>query len=39
MLTVPQVLDDAISSFILQVVVGHGVPSPRLCNKVFRYPF
>uniref|UniRef100_A0A2P2ICB8 Protein-tyrosine sulfotransferase n=1 Tax=Hirondellea gigas TaxID=1518452 RepID=A0A2P2ICB8_9CRUS len=28
-----KVLDEAISSFILQVVVNHGVPSPRLCNK------
>ncbi|XP_047740975.1 protein-tyrosine sulfotransferase [Hyalella azteca] len=28
-----KVLDEAISSFILQVVVGHGVPSTRLCNK------
>jgi len=28
-----EVLNEAISSFILQVVVNHGLPSPRLCNK------
>lgn len=28
-----QVLDDAISSFILQIIAGHGEPAERLCNK------
>ncbi|VDN20466.1 unnamed protein product [Gongylonema pulchrum] len=28
-----QVLDDAITSFILQVIAGHGEPAERLCNK------
>ena len=29
----PQVLDSAISSFMLEVIVGHGEPAQRLCNK------
>ena len=28
-----EVLDSALSSFILEVVARHGEPSPRLCNK------
>ncbi|CAG9532112.1 unnamed protein product [Cercopithifilaria johnstoni] len=28
-----QVINDAISSFILQVIAGHGEPAERLCNK------
>ena len=28
-----QVLDSAISSFMLEVIVGHGEPAKRLCNK------
>ncbi len=28
-----EVLDAALSSFILEVVARHGEPSPRLCNK------
>uniref|UniRef100_F1L7G4 Protein-tyrosine sulfotransferase n=1 Tax=Ascaris suum TaxID=6253 RepID=F1L7G4_ASCSU len=27
------VLDDAIASFIIQVIAGHGAPAERLCNK------
>ena len=27
------VLDSALSSFILEVVAKHGEPAPRLCNK------
>lgn len=27
------VLDQAISSFILEIIVRHGPPAPRLCNK------
>merc|ERR1712038_908855 len=28
-----EVLDSAISAFVLEVVAGHGEPAPRLCNK------
>jgi protein-tyrosine sulfotransferase len=28
-----QVINAAISSFIVQVIAGHGAPAPRLCNK------
>lgn len=28
-----EVIDSAISSFIMEVVARHGEPSPRLCNK------
>lgn len=28
-----QVLDSAIGSFILEIIVRHGKPAPRLCNK------
>uniref|UniRef100_A0A0R3RQQ6 Protein-tyrosine sulfotransferase n=1 Tax=Elaeophora elaphi TaxID=1147741 RepID=A0A0R3RQQ6_9BILA len=28
-----EVIDDAISSFMLQVIAGHGEPAERLCNK------
>uniref|UniRef100_A0AAF5PPG5 Protein-tyrosine sulfotransferase n=1 Tax=Wuchereria bancrofti TaxID=6293 RepID=A0AAF5PPG5_WUCBA len=28
-----EVINDAISSFILQVIAGHGEPAERLCNK------
>lgn len=27
------VLDSALSAFILEIIVKHGVPAPRLCNK------
>lgn len=27
------VLDNAIASFILEIIVKHGKPAPRLCNK------
>lgn len=33
MFNVLQVLDEAISSFILDIVVNHGQPASRLCNK------
>lgn len=29
----PQVLDAAVSAFILEIVAKHGPPAPRLCNK------
>jgi len=32
------VLDEAISSFILEVVAKHAEPSNRLCNKVQKSP-
>ncbi|KAM3723653.1 Protein-tyrosine sulfotransferase [Dirofilaria immitis] len=28
-----EVINDAISSFILQIIAGHGEPAERLCNK------
>lgn len=28
-----QVLDAAVRAFLLEVIVGHGEPAPRLCNK------
>ncbi|XP_056262082.1 protein-tyrosine sulfotransferase 1-like [Pseudoliparis swirei] len=28
-----QVLDSAVRAFLLEVIVGHGEPAPRLCNK------
>lgn len=28
-----QVLDSAIAAFILEIIVKHGEPAPRLCNK------
>ena len=28
-----QVIGDAVASFIMEVVVKHGEPAPRLCNK------
>ncbi|VDO75774.1 unnamed protein product [Haemonchus placei] len=28
-----EVLNRAISSFVIQVIAGHGAPAPRLCNK------
>lgn len=28
-----EVLDAAIRAFLLEVIVGHGEPAPRLCNK------
>ncbi|XP_003740938.1 protein-tyrosine sulfotransferase 1 [Galendromus occidentalis] len=28
-----EVVDRAVSSFILEVIIGHGKPAPRLCNK------
>lgn len=28
-----EVIDSAVSSFILEVIVRHGEPAPRLCNK------
>uniref|UniRef100_A0A0N5A9A6 Protein-tyrosine sulfotransferase n=1 Tax=Syphacia muris TaxID=451379 RepID=A0A0N5A9A6_9BILA len=28
-----EVLDSAISSFIIQIIAGHGAPADRLCNK------
>lgn len=28
-----EVLDSAIGSFILEIIVRHGKPAPRLCNK------
>ena len=27
------VLDDAVAAFILEIIVKHGEPAPRLCNK------
>jgi protein-tyrosine sulfotransferase len=35
-----EVIDSAISSFMLEVIVRHGKPAPHLCNKdplVLRY--
>ncbi|KAI5096670.1 protein-tyrosine sulfotransferase 1, partial [Silurus meridionalis] len=28
-----EVLDSAVRSFLLEIIVGHGEPAPRLCNK------
>ncbi|XP_061558657.1 tyrosylprotein sulfotransferase 1, like isoform X2 [Phycodurus eques] len=28
-----RVLDSAVRAFLLEVIVGHGEPAPRLCNK------
>uniref|UniRef100_W5KEZ1 Protein-tyrosine sulfotransferase n=1 Tax=Astyanax mexicanus TaxID=7994 RepID=W5KEZ1_ASTMX len=28
-----EVLDSAIRAFLLEIIVGHGEPAPRLCNK------
>ena len=28
-----QIIGDAVAAFILEVVVKHGEPAPRLCNK------
>uniref|UniRef100_A0A3P9MGG5 Protein-tyrosine sulfotransferase n=1 Tax=Oryzias latipes TaxID=8090 RepID=A0A3P9MGG5_ORYLA len=28
-----QVLDSAVRAFLLEVIIGHGEPAPRLCNK------
>ncbi|KAM7398213.1 hypothetical protein PAMA_006218 [Pampus argenteus] len=28
-----EVLDSAVRAFLLEVIVGHGEPAPRLCNK------
>ncbi|CAL8265678.1 unnamed protein product [Merluccius merluccius] len=28
-----QVLDSAVRAFLLEVIMGHGEPAPRLCNK------
>ncbi|XP_037543843.1 protein-tyrosine sulfotransferase 1 [Nematolebias whitei] len=28
-----QVLDSAVRAFLLEIIVGHGEPAPRLCNK------
>lgn len=28
-----QVLDAAVRAFLLEVIIGHGEPAPRLCNK------
>ncbi|KHN86777.1 Protein-tyrosine sulfotransferase A [Toxocara canis] len=28
-----KVLDDAVASFIIQIIAGHGAPAERLCNK------
>lgn len=28
-----QVLDSAVRAFLLEVIMGHGDPAPRLCNK------
>lgn len=28
-----QVLDAAVRAFLLEIIVGHGEPAPRLCNK------
>ncbi|XP_065143609.1 tyrosylprotein sulfotransferase 1, like [Paramisgurnus dabryanus] len=28
-----EVLDSAVRAFLLEIIVGHGEPAPRLCNK------
>ena len=28
-----EILDSAVGAFILEIIVNHGTPAPRLCNK------